>query len=414
MTEILQSLQEVLTAAVVTPLFENATIILQNLLQASGGFAHGISVALPEAVTNALQSTASWLQSSATALPETAAAVQSAAAESEAPNRMLAIFREMDKERLNFGGTSMPLQIVLGLVMFGVALGIKTQHFKDVAKNPKLVVLGFSAQFILLPAVTFLLVLALNKVITPTVALGMILVASCPGGNISNFMSSVAKANVALSVTLTAIATLGAIVLTPFNFAFWGSLYLKFAPSEATAFLRELHIDPVEMFKTVFILLGVPLLLGMWFNHRFPAITAKIFNPFKNGSMIVFMALVVLMFSMNYNFFIRFIGAIFVVVLLHNIVALGTGYTVGSLFRTDAASRRTFAIETGIQNSGLGLVLLFNEAIFPTHLKIGGMAFIAGWWGIWHILSGLGIANIWARIPLGEGFRWKYFRRRKD
>ncbi|MDF1573159.1 MAG: bile acid:sodium symporter family protein [Bacteroidales bacterium] len=323
---------------------------------------------------------------------------------------MLATFREMDKERLNFGGASLPLQIVLGVVMFGVALGIKTQHFKDVAKNPRLVILGFSSQFILLPAVTFLLVLLLNRWITPTVALGMILVASCPGGNISNFMSSVAKANVALSVTLTAIATLGAIVLTPFNFAFWGEMYLKFAPSEATAFLRELHIDPIEMFKTVFILLGVPLLLGMWFNHKFPKLTAKIFNPFKNISMVIFLLLVVVLFGMNYNFFIRFIGYIFIVVLLHNIVALGTGYSLGSVFKTDVPTRRTFAIETGIQNSGLGLVLLFNEAIFPTELKIGGMAFIAGWWGIWHILSGLGIANIWARVPYDDRFRLKYFR----
>lgn len=316
---------------------------------------------------------------------------------------MLAVFQEMDKERLNFGGASLPLQIVLGLVMFGVALGIKTQHFRDVAKHPRYVILGFTAQFLLLPAITFLLVLLLSRWITPTVALGMILVASCPGGNISNFMSSVAKANVALSVTLTAIATLGAIVLTPFNFAFWGGLYLKFAPSEATAFLRELHIDPVEMFKTVFILLGVPLLLGMWFNHKFPKITAKIFNPFKNISMVIFLALVVVMFSMNYQFFIRFIAYIFIIVLIHNIIALGTGWSVGKLFRTDEPTRRTLAIETGIQNSGLGLVLLFNEAIFPTNLMIGGMAFIAGWWGIWHILSGLGIANYWARVPYGGG-----------
>ncbi len=320
---------------------------------------------------------------------------------------LLATFQEMDKERLNFGGASMPLQIVLAFVMFGVALGIKGQHFKDVAKNPKLVILGFSAQFILLPAVTFLLVLLLSRWITPTVALGMILVAACPGGNISNFMSSVAKANVALSVTLTAIATIGAIVLTPFNFAFWGGLYLKFAPSEATAYLRELHMDPIEMFKTVVILLGVPLALGMLFNYKFPKTTEKIFNPLKNISMVIFLALVVVLFSMNYSFFIKFIGAIFVIVLIHNFVAIGTGYSVGTLFKVDSASRRTFAIETGIQNSGLGLVLLFNEAIFPTELKIGGMAFIAGWWGIWHILSGLGISNYWARVPYGGKFSWK-------
>ena len=325
---------------------------------------------------------------------------------------MLATFQEMDKEKLNFGGASLPLQIVLGFVMFGVALGIKGQHFKDVAKNPKLVILGFLSQFLLLPAVTFLLVLSLSSFITPTVALGMILVASCPGGNISNFMSSVAKANVALSVTLTAIATLGAIVLTPFNFALWGGLYLKFAPSEATAFLRELYIDPIEMFKTVLLLLGVPLALGMWFNYQFPKITAKIFNPLKNISMVIFLLLVVVLFSMNYNFFIRFIGYIFIVVLIHNVIAIGTGYSVGTLFKVDGASRRTFSIETGIQNSGLGLVLLFNEAIFPPELKIGGMAFIAGWWGIWHILSGLGLSNYWARIPYGDRFRWSHFRPR--
>jgi bile acid:Na+ symporter, BASS family len=316
---------------------------------------------------------------------------------------MLAVFQEMDHERLNFEGTSLPLQIVLAFVMFGVALGIKGQHFKDVAKHPRLVILGFLTQFLILPAITFLLVLSLNKVMTPTVALGMILVASCPGGNISNFMSSVAKANVALSVTLTAIATIGAIFLTPFNFAFWGGLYLKFAPSEATAFLRELHIDPIEMFKTVFVLLGLPLAVGMWFNHLCPKLTKKIFNPLKNISMIIFIALVVIMFSMNYNFFIRFIGVIFIVVLLHNILAISTGYTVGTLFKVDSASRRTFTIETGIQNSGLGLVLLFNKAIFPTDLMIGGMAFITGWWGIWHIISGLGISNFWAwRIRKGK------------
>ena len=322
---------------------------------------------------------------------------------------MLATFQAMDHEKLNFGGASLPLQIVLGFVMFGVALGIKGQHFKNVAKNPKEVIIGFSSQFIALPALTFLLVLLLNKFITPTVALGMILVASCPGGNISNFMSSVAKANVALSVTLTAIATLGAIVLTPFNFAFWGGLYVKFAPPESVAFLRELYIDPIEMFKTVFILLGVPLALGMLFNHYFPKITEKIFNPLKNISMVIFMALVVVLFSMNYSFFVKFIGAIFVVVLIHNILAISTGYSLGSLFRVQKPTRRTFAIETGIQNSVLGLVLLFNEAIFPPELKIGGMAFIAGWWGIWHILSGLTISNFWARVPYDEPFRWVYF-----
>ena len=82
-------------------------------------------------------------------------------------NRMLEVFQSMDAERLNYGGASLPLQIVLGFVMLGVALGIKGQHFKDVAKNPKLVILGFTSQFILLPAITFLLVLVQNLSVQP-------------------------------------------------------------------------------------------------------------------------------------------------------------------------------------------------------------------------------------------------------
>jgi len=316
----------------------------------------------------------------------------------------------MDIEKLNFGGMGLPLQIVLGFVMFGVALGITGEHFKGVAKNPKIVLIGVFSQFFLLPAVTFLLVLAFSKVITPTVALGMILVASCPGGNISNFMSSLAKANVALSVTLTAIATLAAIFMTPFNFALWGKLYLHFAPQEATSFLRELQINPVEMFKTVFILLGVPLAIGMWFNWKFPKTTVKIIKPIKNISVLIFMGLVVGMFAANYEFFVRFILYIFIIVFIHNFVALGTGFSIASIFRTDKPTRRCISIETGIQNSGLGLVLLTNPAIFPENLQIGGMAFIAGWWGIWHIISGLSIASIWARVPYEDRFRWRYYK----
>ena len=316
----------------------------------------------------------------------------------------------MDVEKLNFGGMGLPLQIVLGFVMFGVALGITGEHFKGVAKNPKIVLIGVFSQFFLLPAVTFLLTLAFNKVITPTVALGMILVASCPGGNISNFISSLAKANVALSVTLTAIATLAAIFMTPFNFALWGKLYLHFAPQEATAFLRDLQIDPIEMFKSVFILLGVPLALGMLFNYKFPMITDKIIKPIKNISIIIFMGLVVGMFAANYAFFVRFIAYIFIVVFIHNLVALGTGFSLASAFKTDVPTRRSISVETGIQNSGLGLVLLTNPAIFPPDLQIGGMAFIAGWWGIWHIIAGLSIASIWARIPYEDRFRWSYYK----
>ena len=316
----------------------------------------------------------------------------------------------LDTERLNFSeGGLFVLNLTLAFIMFGVALGIKPDHFRRVALNPKPVLIGVFSQFLFLPAITFLLVLLLNRVITPTVAMGMILVASCPGGNISNFISSLAKGNVALSVSLTAIATLAAIFMTPLNFSLWGKLYLVFAPKEASDLLQELVINPVEMFKTVFILLGIPLVVGMWFNHKFPKLTDKIIKPIRNISIVIFMALVVIMFSNNYDFFIDHIFYIFLIVLFHNALALSTGFSAASVFKVNRSNRRSISIETGIQNSGLALVLLFNPRIFPVSLDNGGMAFIAAWWGIWHILAGMGIAWIWSRIPLSERVRWRYF-----
>ncbi len=301
----------------------------------------------------------------------------------------------LDTIRLNFNPQGLLIiNITLAFIMFGVALEIRIDHFRQVIRRPKSVLVGFASQFLLLPAVTFLVVMLLGKNITPAIAMGMILVAACPGGNISNFMSSVAKASVALSVSLTAIATLGAIILTPLNFAMWGGLY-----STTNELLRPITIDPFEMFKTVFILLGIPLTLGMLFAHYFPKITAKIVKPLKNISMLIFIGMVVMAFANNYEYFIAYIGLIFLLVLFHNALALGTGYLAGTVFRLPRPDRRTTTIETGIQNSGLGLVLLFNPKIFPQDLEIGGMAFIAAWWGIWHIISGLGLASILARIP---------------
>lgn len=302
----------------------------------------------------------------------------------------------LDSVRLNFNPEGiLIINITIAFIMFGVALEIKPEHFRQVINRPKSVIVGFGSQFILLPAVTFLVVRLLGNFISPAVAMGMILVACCPGGNISNFMSSLAKANIALSVSLTAIATLGAIILTPLNFAIWGGLY-----TTSSDLLQPIIIDPFEMFKTVVILLGIPLMVGMAVAHYFPRLTSKVVKPLKNISMLIFIGIVILAFTNNYNYFIQYIGMIFILVLIHNAAALTLGYSVGTVFRLPKADRRTTTIETGIQNSALGLALLFNPKIFPE--PIGGMAFIAAWWGIWHIISGLSLATILARIPIRE------------
>jgi len=303
----------------------------------------------------------------------------------------------LDQIRLNFSpGALHSLNIAIAIVMFGVALEIKLSHFKELLKNPKSPIIGVISQFVVLPFFTFLLVIALKNYLSPTMALGMILVASVPGGNISNFMSSLSKGNVALSVSLTAIATLSAIVLTPLNFSFWGKQAIHIYAKNADHLVRPIEIDAYQMFQTVFIILGIPLILGVFVNSKFPKLTKKILKPIKRLSIVIFVGVVILALKNNFDHFLRVIEFVFFIVLLHNALALSLGYSMGYIFKRPFADRKTLAIETGIQNSGLALVLIFNPKIFPQDLQLGGMAIVAAWWGIWHIISGFAVASYWS------------------
>ena len=292
---------------------------------------------------------------------------------------------------LNAGGMNTS-NIILALVMYGVALGIKPAIFIEVFRKPKSVLLGMLCQLVLLPAFTCLLAIALTGWISPMMGLGMILVASCPGGNISNFMSSLAKANVELSVSLTAISTALAVVLTPFNFWAWGSVYLHSAAVSAE--IPTLVIPLWDVFKTIFILLGIPLVLGILTSHYLPKVAAALKKPLQWLSIIIFIAMVVLSFGSNIDAFLKCIRYIFLVVLIHNALALSIGFGVASAFRVPFRDRRTLTIETGIQNSGLGLALMLGTSLFAGFPPHGGMLVITAWWGIWHIISGLTIATI--------------------
>jgi len=308
----------------------------------------------------------------------------------------------LDAIHLNFNPASLhSLNMALAIVMFGVALEIKPEHFKKLFSNPKSAVIGVFSQFFLLPFITFLLTIALREYLTPTMALGMILVAACPGGNISNFISSLAKGNLALSVSLTAIATLGAVIFTPLNFALWGKLAINFYNTHGADLVRPIDIEFGQMFKTVFIILGIPIILGIFVNQKFPKFTSKIVKPVKTFSIVLFTAIVVMALANNFDHFLTAIRYIFIIVLIHNALALGSGYFAAYVFGLPEIERRTISIETGIQNSGLALVLIFNPKIFPPEFELGGMAVIAAWWGIWHIISGLFIAGIWTKFSYG-------------
>lgn len=295
----------------------------------------------------------------------------------------------IDEVMLNFTPASlMLLNGILAIVMFSIALDLRPRDFRVFVTQPRPVLAGLFSQFVALPALTFLLVLATAP--RPSIALGLMLVAACPGGNISNFITHRAGGNTALSVSLTAFSTVGAIVLTPLNIAFWGSLY----PPTAEI-LRATHIDPLQVAITVGLMLILPLMLGMTLKVRRPALAGRLRGPMQGLSMLIFVAFIVVALAANWAFFLDLAGAVAALVIAHNALAMTAGNLVARASRLSAYDRRSLTIETGIQNSGLGLVLIFS--FFG---GLGGMAVVAALWGIWHAISGIVLASIWRQFPV--------------
>jgi len=297
----------------------------------------------------------------------------------------------LDQVRLNFNPTGIAIiNGAIGLMMLGVALELKIEDFKRILSSPKAPVIGLVAQFLFLPAFTFLLVYIIRPF--PSMALGMMLVAACPGGNLSNIITYLAKGNCAVSISMTAVSTIFAIFMTPLNISFWGSMN-----SGTAAILKQVSLNPIDVFITVFIILGIPMTIGMTIGHFMPNLANKIRRPFKIFSLIFFILIVCGALGANWQNFIKYVGIVVFAVFLHNALALNIGYWFGKIVRLDERDCRAVSIEVGIQNSALGLVLVFS--FFD---GLGGMAILVAWWGIWHIIAGLITAFIFTRRKLPE------------
>lgn len=296
----------------------------------------------------------------------------------------------IDSVHLNFNqGSAWALNFLLAFIMLSVAIELTPSDFRRIASYPRSAIVGIVSQFLLLPLLTFLLIVVWKP--GASLALGMMMVAACPGGNVSNFFSFMAKGNVALSVTLTAFSTLGAIVFTPLNLSFWASQY------EPTAqLLTKVNLSISDVFSTVFLILGLPLAIGMLARHRAPNLCNKFGGVLRKISLGIFALFVIGALAANYEVFYKHISLVIVLVLLHNALALGGGYVLAKIFGLPDPDRRTVSIETGIQNSGLGLLLIFT--FFD---GLGGMALIAAWWGIWHMVSGMAVSYYWSRTNPG-------------
>ncbi|WP_048331204.1 bile acid:sodium symporter family protein [Bizionia psychrotolerans] len=293
--------------------------------------------------------------------------------------------QELDRVQIHFDSSNLwILNIALAIVMFGVALGISISDFKTLFKTPKLVLIGLLSQFVLLPLLTYCFIIVVNP--QPSIALGMMMVAACPGGNISNFMTHLAGGNTALSVSLTAFSTFIAIVITPFNFEFYGNLYQPTA-----LILQDVSLNPFDLVQIVLLILGIPLICGMLVNYKFPKLALRLARWLKPFSILVFVGIVIIALLNNLDVFSEYIHHVLLLGISHNLLAFLLGFGVARAFKLSFANQKTLTIETGIQNSGIGLLL-----IFTFFNGLGGMAIMAAFWGIWHIVSGLLLAFFWS------------------
>ncbi|MCF6180707.1 bile acid:sodium symporter family protein [Lutibacter sp.] len=296
------------------------------------------------------------------------------------------MIENLDSLKINFDTEGLwVLNITLAIIMFGVALGVSINDFKRLLKNPKLLIVGIISQFILLPLMTFIFIKLVNPM--PSIALGLMMVAACPGGNISNFITQMAKGNAALSVSLTAFATLISLVMTPFNLEFWGNMY---APT--AQILKRVELNPWELAKLVTLILGIPLILGMLVRSYNPILSNKLAKILKPISLSIFLIFIILAFAKNFDIFINYVQYVLILVIAHNGLAILTGFYFAKVMKLSYKNQKTLAIETGIQNSGLGLLLIFS--FFN---GLGGMALLVAFWAIWDIISGLLIATYWSK-----------------
>lgn len=294
----------------------------------------------------------------------------------------------VDEIRLNFNPASLAvLNAVLAFLMFGIALDTRLADFRRVLRMPGAMTVGVAAQFLVLPAVTFALTLVLQP--GPSIALGMILVACCPPGNVSNILTHRARGNVALSVSMTAFSNALAIVLMPLNFAFWGSLHPTAAP-----LLRSIALDPVQMGAHILAIIAVPFVLGVACAEKLPRLTQRIRKPARILSFVCLIGFIIGAVAGNWRYFLDYVGLVLLAVALHDALAFGTGWLCARVSGLADYDRRAVAIEVGIRNAGLGLVLIFS--FFG---GLGGMAVVAGVWGFWDIIAGLALASWWARKP---------------
>ena len=277
------------------------------------------------------------------------------------------------------------LSMVLATMVFSVALELRIEDFKRVAQTPKAVICGLIPQFLLLPIATWVATLWLD--LPPNIEAAMILVAACPGGSLSNVVTHMGRGNTALSVSISAVASIIALFATPFNFS-----WMIATNPETASWLKELAIDSSGIYISLFLLLGVPLSLGLLASHRLPQLTERIRKPLGHFSLIALMLFIVAGLIKERQLLTLGLLPTLLLVVLHNASGLFFGWATSKVMGMGEKDRRAVMIEGGMQNSGLALGIIAVQ--FNSDL---GMVTLASLWGIWHIVSGMSLAYVWRR-----------------
>lgn len=278
--------------------------------------------------------------------------------------------------------------IMVGFLVFAVSLDLTWENLLRVLKRPKPLTIGLVAQFGILPAIAFLAGLYLTD--APSIALGLLLVTCCPGGALSNYLTGVARGDVATSISMTTVSTLFSIVLTPVLFTFWASMN----PS-TLAVLQNISMDPLRVIMTLLIMLVIPVTAGMLLRTKRPSTANRIRGMVRLIAGIVFAVIVAMLIGSNFKSLALLAQAALFPVLFTFVIAVALGWGIGWLVRLMAAERRAVAIEVAFQNVALAIGL--GIAFFPS---LGGIAAVSILWGIVHLTLGFGLAIVWNRMVL--------------
>lgn len=266
---------------------------------------------------------------------------------------------------------------LLGIVMFGMGLTLKPNDFKVVFSRPKDVVIGCISQFTVMPLLAFFLTKVFNL---PTeLAIGVILVGTCPGGTSSNVMTYLSGGDVALSVGMTAVSTVLAPFLTPLLTYFYAG--------------QKVDVNMASMFLSIVKVVIVPIVLGFVINHFFKKFTERAVEVLPLISTTAIVAIVAAVVSANSAKIMTCGLLIVVVVICHNVLGYLLGYGIGKVLKLNTTKCRAISIEVGMQNSGLA------TSLATTHFAAYPLATIPGAvFSVWHNISGAILANFFVSM----------------